>query len=182
MPVNPARHARHLKQVKKVQDAIRYRDKTLEKLQPIKKKKFETKQYFIQQNRVRAEVTHANIRTARNNAREDWDLGPLRPNRAVGEEAETRGIYNREGLRDVPLPKHWLDSGDEVQRKVKTRLPENVLRNQWPIVEGDRVVIIRGLHKNKIGVVKELHKNENMVTVDGLNKVCEVCSDVRNTR
>ena len=182
MPVNPARQARQLKQIKRVQDAIRYRDSTLERLAPIKEKKTETKRYFLQQNKLRAQITQNNIRTARNNAREDWDLGPLRPNRAIGDEVETRGIYQREGMRDVPIPKHWADSGEEVQKKVKARLPENVIRNQWPIVKGDRVVIIRGLHKNKIGEVSGLHKEYNMVTVEGLNKVCAVCVHVRNPR
>ncbi|KAF2652464.1 hypothetical protein K491DRAFT_781043 [Lophiostoma macrostomum CBS 122681] len=171
MPVNAARHARQLKQIKKVQDAIRYRDSVLERLQPVKEKRRETKEYFLTRERINALVTNNNIRAARNNAREDWDLGPLRPNRAIGEDAETLGIYQREGLRDVPIPKHWVGSGDEVQKKVKARLPEHVLRDQWPIVEGDRVVVIRGQSKNKIGVVQELLKENNMVLVKDVNKI-----------
>ena len=171
MPVNAAKHARQLKQIKKVQDAIRYRDAQLECLKPVKEDKRLTREYFEQIHRQRDGKRNENRKLARKAIREDWELGPLRPNRAVGEEAETYGILQDEVLNPYRLPQHWVGAGQELQKQMKRKLPENVLHDQWPVVKDDRVVIIRGKDKNKIGTVAALNKQNNSVLIEGLNKV-----------
>jgi len=92
------------------------------------------------------------IKAARNARIEDWNLGPLAPNRAVGRGAAKYGALEREQLQGV-------------------QLPELMRRKQWPIVVGDRVLITQGVDKGQIGKVKELWKERDAVTVEGLNMV-----------
>ena len=42
----------------------------------------------------------------------------------------------------------------------------------WPIMVGDRVVVMEGREKGKIGMVKGTDKEREELTVEGLNKVC----------
>lgn len=169
--MNAAKHAQKLKHIGRIKKALRYRENEEKRLAPIKKEKKETKNYIV----AKLRHNHANIRedilAARRKAREDWKLGALRPNRAIGEEAETYGTLDREQLRGVDMPKHWFGAKEGVQKRMKTRIPENVLRDHWPIVEDDRVVVIRGRERNRIGVVKEVLKDSNMIILKDVNKV-----------
>ena len=82
--------------------------------------------------------------------REDWELGPLAPARNVGDAKETYGAMEMERVRPVDIAE---------EKRVKF----------WNIVENDRVVVIEGRDKGKIGIVKSLEKKSNMVVVGGLN-------------
>ncbi|KAI9806191.1 MAG: hypothetical protein M1825_006306 [Sarcosagium campestre] len=92
------------------------------------------------------------ILAERRNRREDWELGPLAPRRDVGTERELIGAMDgrRARLREVP-------------REERIRF--------WPIVPDDRVVLLDGRDKGKIGVVKTTNSKTNGLTVSGLNMV-----------
>jgi large subunit ribosomal protein L24 len=94
-------------------------------------------------------------KAARLRQREDWELGPLAPRRDVG----TLG-YKQWGTAPEPAV-----MGDE-----EMELPP--WEQVWmPIAVGDRVVIIRGHDKGKIGVVINASKKGQTVKLDGLFKV-----------
>ncbi|TKA62263.1 hypothetical protein B0A49_10408 [Cryomyces minteri] len=86
------------------------------------------------------------IKEARRNRREDWDLGPLAPRRDVGENKQYYGTVNQNTLRGVEIPK-----------KKRTEL--------WTIVEGDRVVLLTGRDKGKIGEVESVNKETEEVEI-----------------
>ncbi|KAI9767520.1 MAG: hypothetical protein M1839_004480 [Geoglossum umbratile] len=95
-------------------------------------------------------LARKDIKQARLARREDWELGPLAPTRNVGDAKETYGAMEMERVRPVELSE---------EKRVKF----------WNIVENDRVVVLEGRDKGKIGVVKSLEKKSNMVVVAGLN-------------
>ncbi|KAF8243996.1 hypothetical protein K440DRAFT_560043 [Wilcoxina mikolae CBS 423.85] len=90
-------------------------------------------------------------RASRAQEKEDHRLGPLAPRRAVGkEELEMYGAFDQ--LRVIP-----------------PAVPENHRIKYWNIVEKDRVVVLKGPDRHKIGVVKMLDKENNTVLVEGMN-------------
>ena len=93
-----------------------------------------------------------NIREARSNRREDYELGPLAPRRDIGEKVDTYGAFNPQAVQQQDL--HWQD-------RVKW----------WKLRVGDRVVMLRGRDKGKIGQLKVVDEKKNTVEVDGLNQV-----------
>lgn len=90
------------------------------------------------------------IRQARRNRKEDWEAGLLAPRRDVGDKAITYGavdIYNMQA---------------------PDKDPED--RPKWfHIREADRVVVIRGRDKGKIGSVTSVDKEKVAVCVRGMN-------------
>lgn len=102
----------------------------------------------------------AGLKQARLNRREDYELGPLAPKRDVGDAVETWGTINQQRAR-----------GQELEpRKLKEAL------RFWGgkhlnLTVKDRVVLLEGHDKGKIGVVKSIDKVRAEVTVEGLNKV-----------
>ena len=105
-----------------------------------------------QQNATVLKQVSQDIRNARKARREDWDLGPLAPKRDVGEGRETYGTMDQRRIRGLPKP-----------REERTRF--------WNIVPGDRVVLLEGRDKGKIGEVKRLDGKTEEVVVEGLNMV-----------
>ena len=168
--MNAAKYAQKLKHIRKVKAAIKYQETTRKSLEPLKKQRKDVKEYMSQKSSHIA-ASRRDFKTARRNAREDWILGPLRPNRAIGAHAERYGAVLREQARGPDLPKHWYGAGPSLQKRMKTRIPKHILHDQWPIVEDDRVIVIRGREKNKVGVVSEILKNSNELTIQDLNKV-----------
>ncbi|MCJ1368133.1 hypothetical protein MMC16_007274 [Acarospora aff. strigata] len=100
--------------------------------------------------RRRSAIT--NLKQARIARREDWQLGPLAPRRDVGAQKDTYGTADTRTLR-----------GKEVPKQERMRF--------WPIMVGDRVVVMEGREKGKIGMVKGTDKEREELTVEGLNKV-----------
>ncbi|KAI9848182.1 MAG: hypothetical protein M1837_000856 [Sclerophora amabilis] len=98
------------------------------------------------------------IRKARKARREDWELGPLAPRRDVGDLRDTYGTVDSRRIQGIDKP-----------RKERTRF--------WNIVEGDRVVLLEGRDKGKIGEVKSVSKEKEEVLVRGLNMVDVVVPD-----
>jgi large subunit ribosomal protein L24 len=170
--MNAAKYAQRLKAIRKVKAAIRYQLQARKRLEPIRKERKETKAYIVGNLQRIKDVIKGDAKAARKRAREDFELGPLRPNRAVGEAAATYGTMGRADMSMPPIPKHWFGAGEKLQKRMKTRIPEHVLSDQWPIVEGDRVVVIRGRELDKIGTVKTVDKENSSLVITDINKVC----------
>lgn len=93
-----------------------------------------------------------NIREAQRARKEDWALGPLAPRRDVGEKKATYGAMD---VFTYQLPE--LD-------------PE--ARPKWMHISvGDRVVVIRGRERGKIGTVDDVTQERASVRVKGVNVV-----------
>ncbi|KAI9815089.1 MAG: hypothetical protein M1827_002932 [Pycnora praestabilis] len=101
---------------------------------------------------VRQQISQ-DIRIARLTRREDWELGPLAPRRDVGDKKETYGTVDPRRLQSVDKPRS--------ERTTKV----------WSIVPGDRVVLVEGRDKGKIGVVESINKKTDELNVKGLNMV-----------
>jgi len=56
-------------------------------------------------------------------------------------------------------------------RIIPPAVPEQHRIKYWNIVEKDRVVVLKGPDRHKIGVVKSLDKENNTVLVEGMNMV-----------
>lgn len=92
------------------------------------------------------------IREARNARKEDWARGALAPRRDVGDLAKTYGSYD---IFHISVP--------ERQEKNKPK---------WAsVAEGDRVVVVKGREKGKIGFVDELNMERAYVKVRDVNVV-----------
>lgn len=93
-------------------------------------------------------------RTVRAEEKEDHRLGPLAPRRAVGkEELEAYGSFDQSRIIPPSVPRQF---------RIK----------HWNICEKERVVVLRGPDRHKIGAVKSIDKKNNTVIVEGLNMVC----------
>ncbi|KAF2704774.1 hypothetical protein K504DRAFT_537787 [Pleomassaria siparia CBS 279.74] len=162
------KHIKHVKQAIKYHEALRARRDT------------EFKEDFDRRQRERAKrdydarYTRGDVKNARRNYREDWAMGPLRPNRAVGINAELYGAMGRDQMQ---YPQIHIES-----QKMKNKLREKAgLDPEWPIIvddkmvypiaKNDRVVVIRGKEMNTIGVVQEIHEESHMVQLKDVNKV-----------
>lgn len=88
--------------------------------------------------------------------REDWMLGPLAPKRDIGERASLYGTVSSQRLQPPKLPK-------ENRRKYLN------------IVAGDRVCMMKGKDKGKIGAVLNVHEESEHVAVEGVNVVSTSC-------
>lgn len=120
----------------------------------VRKSKFESEKRVLdlQDAILRRRSVLQTLKDARIARREDWKLGPLAPRRDVGAQRDTYGTTDTRLLRGPELPK-------SEQTKY------------WPIVAGDRVVLVEGRDKGKIGTVRSIDKARNELTVEGLNKV-----------
>ncbi|KFX93125.1 hypothetical protein O988_06975 [Pseudogymnoascus sp. VKM F-3808] len=99
------------------------------------------------------------IKNARAARREDYDLGPLAPRRDVGLKKDTYGTIHSHRLQGQKLT-------DEEKKAVNP--------SGWRyanIVAGDRVVLLEGADKGRIGKVQSFDKEKQQVTIEGLNMV-----------
>lgn len=126
------------------------RRKAAEKLQELKTNRV----LFRDQAKLRQQDIRKSVLAERTGRREDWILGPLAPQRDVGDMKDTYGTVSRRELRGVEkLEGTWKD---------------------WCIKEGDRVVIVGAKQRDrgKIGTVAEVNEKSEDCVVDGLNMVC----------
>ncbi|EEQ28271.1 hypothetical protein McanMca71_006554 [Microsporum canis] len=86
----------------------------------------------------------------RKNRREDWLKGPLAPRRNIGERDILYGTISTNRLR---LPK----------------VPESKRVKYVTLAPGDRVCMVRGRDKGKIGKVLQVDEESQSVTVEGVN-------------
>ncbi|KAI9867280.1 MAG: hypothetical protein M1813_009558 [Trichoglossum hirsutum] len=112
----------------------------------------EARRSRVGEDKEHSRLAYRDIKEARLRRREDWELGPLAPVRNVGDARETYGSMEMKRVRPIDLAE---------EERIKF----------WNIVQDDRVVILEGRDKGKIGVVKSIEKKSNMVTVAGLNMV-----------
>jgi large subunit ribosomal protein L24 len=100
------------------------------------------------------------IKAARAARKEDWELGPLAPRRDVGTSMKTYGTV---GAQRIQRPQ--LDDGqrDEMLKSVGGRYLN--------ITKGDRVVLLEGRDKGKIGKIKLIDQSTASCMVEGLNMV-----------
>lgn len=150
----PPKVVRQKKGIRKVMAAIRFAEQEKARRAPIMKRRWEERSYMEQHEAFINKHLRRNIKTARKNYKDDWNMGPLRPNRAYGDSADLHGVMRREDMSSPEIPEHMLEG--------KT----------WPIVKDDRVVIIRGRNKGRIGEVSEVMKHRNLVLLKDVNKVC----------
>jgi len=93
---------------------------------------------------------HSLIKEAREARKEDWARGALAPRRDVGDMAEK---YGSVGLFNMNIA--------ERQEKNKPK---------WKsICEGDRVVVMKGRDKGKIGLVQNYDHDRGAVKLEGIN-------------
>lgn len=100
------------------------------------------------------------IKNARSARREDYDLGPLAPRRDVGLKKETYGTIQTNRLNGPKLT-------------MEERLAVNPSGGRFAnIVAGDRVVVLEGKDKGRIGKVQSFDREKQQITVEGMNMVC----------
>lgn len=108
------------------------------------------------------------IKEARLARREDWELGPLAPKRDVGDKKDTYGTVNSQRTRGQPL------KYSEREEKLKS-----VGGRYLNIVKGDRVVLLVGRDKGKIGEIMETDPQRGECKVRGLNMVSFNCLQIK---
>lgn len=93
--------------------------------------------------------------------KEDWELGPLAPKRDAGNMKDTYGTVNTLRSKGPVLTK-------------KARWDQRLwIGGKHPFVmEGDRVAIMEGRDRGKIGTVMEMDFSRGELKVEGLNMVC----------
>ncbi|RKF78345.1 putative kow domain-containing protein domain-containing protein [Golovinomyces cichoracearum] len=92
--------------------------------------------------------------------REDWELGPLAPKRDVGDRKDTYGAVDGQLIRGPKLSK------EEAEEKMK-----DFGGKFLSLFKGDRVVLLEGRDKGKIGKVISIDKERAECTVEGLNLI-----------
>lgn len=107
----------------------------------------------MRNEKLRLRVLYDEVRTSRQETKEDRMLGPLAPRRTFSKsDAEEYGVVSDERIAGGYVPK---------DQRIK----------YWNIAVGDRVVILVGQDRHKIGVVKSLDKPRNAVLVENMNMV-----------
>jgi len=171
---NAARQAKKLKEIRKVQGAIVWHERERKKRQKFNQERWETKQAYLQRQKWELENVRDVKHQALANVREDWQLGQLRPNRAVGEGAEKYGALTSQQAQKPDIPVHTQRSKNEAREKSGLE-PEYPLivddKKYFHIERDDRVVVVNGREKGKIGVVQSIIERTHEVIVKGVNMV-----------
>ena len=122
-----------------------------------RQRKEQLKNFKDEQNKYQQGVIQAArwqrqaIKEERKARREDWLCGPLAPRRDVGEKAGLFGVAGEEIVRAPELPRRLRPKTEAMG-----------------IVPGDRVVIVRGAGRGKIGEVIEVKQDTGTVSVKGV--------------
>jgi large subunit ribosomal protein L24 len=184
---NAARQAKKLKEIRKVKGAIVWHERERKKRQELLQERWESKQANIQRVKWENDNIHAVKKKALVNAKEDWQLGPLRPNRAIGEGAEKYGALTAKQMQKPDIPMHSQRNRNEVRERRNEREPRESSRldldpplivddkKYFHIEKDDRVVVIAGREKNKVGFVQEIVPRTHEVIVKGINLVSVSC-------
>ncbi|KAF7946560.1 hypothetical protein EAE96_009556 [Botrytis aclada] len=93
--------------------------------------------------------------------REDWELNELAPKRDVGSQVETYGA----------IQAHLTEAPAARRKEILEILDLWGGKKHLNITAGDRVVVISGRDKGKIGKVEKVDKQRAEVTCDGLNLI-----------
>lgn len=134
-----------------------------------KRKKLKDTRYFKagkkqQSQDVRGQLStaEADYQRAKQAVRDGWELGPLAPREDVGEWAGARGAIHEARFRSYAT----LTLAMRNERCAWAGGAYNL-----NLAVGDRVVLLDGPDKGKIGNITTVMPETAEVTVDGLNKV-----------
>ncbi|KAG9190703.1 hypothetical protein G6011_08791 [Alternaria panax] len=169
---NAARQAKKLKEIRKVKNAIQWHERERKKRQELKQDRWDSKQAVLQ--RILWENEHVTRvrKRALANAKEDWKLGPLRPNRAIGPDAEKYGALKGAQIQKPEIPVRTQKNRNAVRERKGLELEYPLVvddKKYFPIVKDDRVVILKGKDAGKIGVVQELVPRTHDVVIKDMN-------------
>lgn len=171
---NAAREAKRIKAVRKVQNAIQWHETQRKKRQTLGSERWNAKQAVIQRLKWEKTHIHDHRKTALANIRDDWRLGPLRPNRAPTADPEKYGAMAGERMQKPEVPIRSTKNRNAFRDR-KGLAPEYPLivddKRYFPLVKGDRVAILSGIDKGKIGVVEDVIARTHELTIKGLNMV-----------
>jgi large subunit ribosomal protein L24 len=176
---NAARQAKKLKEIRHVKHAIQWHEKERKKRQALKQEQWESKQAVIQRIMWENEHIHGVRKKALANAKEDWKLGPLRPNRAIGPGADKYGALTANQMQKPDIPVRTQKNRNDLRARKKMELEYPLVvddKKYFPIVKNDRVLILQGKDQGKIGVVQEIIDRTHEVIIKGLNMVCTRCA------
>lgn len=177
-PARTARQLKNIREIRKVKGAIRWHERQRERRNKIIHNRHEDKEVFLEIKNWHLRNVSGTIKKARRNLREDYELGPLRPNRAVGPEAEKYGLLGADRLRrpTIPVDTHKRRNEARVARGLDPIYPLVAEDTKFfPIVKDDRVIVVNGREKGKIGVVSEVLSQTHDLIVKDINKVCAPC-------
>lgn len=140
---NAARQAKKLKEIRKVKAAIQWHERERKKRQEIRQERWESKQEVIRRIKWENEHIKGVRRQAIADAREDWRLGPLRPNRAVGEKAKKYGALTGPQVQKPDISTRTQKNRNEYRERKGLELEYPLVvddKKYFPIVKDDRVV------------------------------------------
>ncbi|KUI57694.1 54S ribosomal protein L40, mitochondrial [Cytospora mali] len=104
--------------------------------------------------------SHRALKEAARRRREDWEMGPLAPQRDTPLKDSTDAYYGTIGLR-----RNMGEDFPEKQRELACRWAGG--RKTFCVKPGDRVAIMEGPDKGKIGIVKFISEEQGNVSLEG---------------
>jgi large subunit ribosomal protein L24 len=176
-PLQSAKHLKKLKEIKQVETAIKWHERARKKRQALAGDRYEAKMVAVQKLKWEKRNIIRPKRAVIRKAREDYLLGPLRPNRAFGQYGEKYGLMTSDMLRRPNIPVKVHKQRREIQEKKGWEVEYPLVvgdKKYFPIVEGDRVVVMKGREKGKIGVVSDVIEPSHEVVIQGINTVCGI--------
>jgi large subunit ribosomal protein L24 len=169
---NAVRQAKKAKEINHIKGAIVWHEKQRQKRKELMQDRFEAKQAVTQRLLWERRNIFEVRRQALRNAAEDWKLGPLRPNRALDAADGKYGVVTGARVQKPDIPVKVHANRNRVREK-KGLLPDYPLvvddNKYFPIVKGDRVVVIKGKDKGKMGTVTFSIPRTHEFIVRGLN-------------
>ena len=127
------------------------RNQLLRRARRIQKKEFKDELHELRQKQLMADRwTRQAVKAERKHRREDWLCGPLAPKRDIGESRDIYGTAGQEILQAPDMPKRLQLKDEEIG-----------------IVAQDRVVVVRGIGRGKIGEVTEVNTATGTCMVKG---------------
>lgn len=104
--------------------------------------------------------SHRAVKEAARRRREDWEMGPLAPQRDTPLKDSTDAYFGTMGLR-----RNMGENFPEKQRELACRWAGG--RKTFCVKAGDRVAIMEGPDKGKIGTVKFISDEQGSVALEG---------------
>lgn len=132
------------------------RNQTLRQVRRDDKKELKKAVKDFQRDRImRDKALRGYVKAERSARREDWFLGPLAPQRDVGDQ---KGIYGTMNPMATQQPK----------------VPERQRPEYLNFAVGDRVVVVRGRSKGRISEIKSIDEEALTVDLEGVNTVSAI--------
>jgi large subunit ribosomal protein L24 len=130
------------------------RNQLLRRARRTQRKEFKDELHELRQKQLMADRwTRQAVKAERRNRREDWLCGPLAPKRDIGESRDIYGTAGQEILQAPDMPKRLQLKDEEIG-----------------IVAQDRVVVVRGVGRGKIGEVTEVNTATGTCMVKGVRQ------------